>query len=119
MRFSTRVRHGAKHLDSLMPGWARKIRLRDLDLKHGEYAGKGDCGCILAQLDAWEDDSGRHTGDYGRGARSILGVPSYTDPVIKAEGFSLNMEETANPGMADTNWAELTELWKDEIRSRR
>ena len=104
--FRSRVKRGAKHLDRLMPGWARKVRIRDLSMKRGLYSGKGDCGCILAQLDA--DDG---TGEWTRGAKSILGVDWISDPLVQAEGFTLHDGELA--------WGMLDDLWKDEIRARR
>ncbi len=110
MRFRTRVRHGAKHLDKLMPGWARKVRLRDLELRNPFYAGKGTCGCILAQLDAITRRDG-FPGTYVHGAHEILGV-EITDDSIEAEGFTIT-------GSTNETWSELTDLWKDEIRARR
>ncbi len=99
-----RVARGAALLDEVRPGWARRIKLRRLDMNSG-YFNPGSteaddpehCGCILAQL-----DSNGGEGTYWQGL-SRLGVES------RAFGFHAYDRE---------RWDPLTDLWKDEVRAR-
>ncbi len=100
-----RVARGAALLDEVRPGWARRIKLRRLEMNSGYYNpehtdpdDREHCGCILAQL-----DSNGGEGTYWKGLRA-LGVNS------QAFGFHVYDRE---------RWSPFTELWKDEVRARR
>lgn len=97
-----RAQAGAKFLDErLGRGWWRRIKLRRLDLSMA-YMRPGRCGCILAQLDAY---------DWGDG--------SY---LRKCEELGLSEQRRVRMGFAAPRYGsypELTEAWKQIVRERR
>jgi hypothetical protein len=98
-----RARRGAAWLDEkLGRGWRRKIRRKRLRMETG-YMHRGECGCILAQLDLAR--SGDGTGDFTRLAED-LGMTA-----LVSHGFVAH-------GAADglTRYDELTEAWREVLR---
>ena len=98
-----RVQRGAALLDKAMPGWARKIKLRRLNMLIGNFSLQGSgCGCIGAQLDTTINTSG----DWRQTLQTLrIGGQA------ASHGFDLYAPEF--------DYDELTELWKDEVRARR
>lgn len=99
-----RARRGAAWLDKkLGPGWRRKIRCSRLQMSRGWMGHSyGECGCILAQLDAASHDDG--SGFYSRAAEK-LGIVGERTPVTL--GFVV---------ASDSIYAELTEAWRVVLR---
>jgi len=73
------ARRGARFLDRMVPGWRKMIRLTRLEMTDPIYYvdEPGECGCVLAQLDAYIEDSER--GSYER-MRNRLGLTKH--PII-------------------------------------
>lgn len=91
-----RARRGAKWLDKkLGRGWRRKIRRTDLDMSSGEYTGKGDCGCIVAQL----------YGEFTHGLAE-LGIEEY----VEDHRLGLDIGDEVD------DYDDLTEAWLTALR---
>ena len=92
----TKARRGAAFLDAkLGRGWRRKIRRRDLDMQQGIYEGRGECGCILAQL--------------------------YTNYEVGAEDLGITYALAERMGFLQdekANWTSLTEAWLEVLREK-
>jgi hypothetical protein len=105
-RYESRVKHGAKFLDKLSPGWYQKIALDSLAMESCDK-------CILGHL----------YGDYFAGWRLLLKpLPSSMRYRAADFGFTLYGPEQ-DTGREDYNkvlakFHELAESWRDEIRSR-
>jgi hypothetical protein len=100
-----RVARGAQLLDQQVPGWAERIDLGRLDLADLRW-------CPLGQTYA------THPGDgdaYHRGL-DHLGLRS-GDQCIAAGVYLVDTSGDELPN-DDPAWAELDELWIDEIRKR-
>jgi hypothetical protein len=100
-----RARRGAAWLDEkLGRGWRRKIRRRSLRMEQG-YMHRGECGCILAQLDLARGGNASGNGDFARLAED-LGMTA-----LVSHGFVAH-------GSADglTRYDELTEAWREVLR---
>lgn len=104
-----RVQRGAALLDKTMPGWARKIKLRRLNMEIGHFSTEDtDCGCIGAQLDATQGQEGSWVN-----TMLHLKLVSSDDDLLEARhGFVEYPNETHGFFL-------LGELWKDEVRTRR
>lgn len=116
---------GAKFLDKKKPGWHRKVKITKLDMYVGEIGPLiGECGCVLAQLDA--ADRGGKEGEYYR----LVDQFEINPDEGEFYGFCLPHQDV-EPSRAiweewgrlidqrTRRWAELTEAWRDEIRARR
>jgi len=110
--YRQRAAAGAALLDEKYgQGWARKIKLRRLNQASGGFDPNDDtqCGCIAAQLDA------SRTGNYGSYSiemgRLLSSEDRWNERAIARLGFNAYMNEVDRKG-------ELTEAWKDEVRSR-
>lgn len=112
-----RVSRAAKFLDENSPGWAYKIRLRELDIESCE-------NCILGQL----------FGDYDEGMDKLdlyEDTNLYRNPSIIGNAFhafitSKRYDTLTEAGRWDeadeivrVNAERVNELWRDEIRTRR
>ncbi len=89
----SKVIKGAKILDALRSGWARKINMTNLDLE--------DCDeCIIGQL----------FGEYLSKDAELL-----TKDALGADlGYDLLPQDDRME-----NWENLARLWKEQIRKRR
>jgi hypothetical protein len=103
-----RARRGAAWLDRhLGRGWRRRILRRRLDMRAGYYRPniKGDCGCILAQLDVSYSSGGDEPGCYLRGLEMVgLHHPSLTPARL---GFEV---------VSDSSYEDLTDAWLEVLR---
>jgi hypothetical protein len=88
-----RAARGAKLLDQMRPGWARRTKIKKLKMDQGWIDNKG-CGCVLAQEFC--------TFGTGLAALDVYEVGKF--------GFVAD---------SDPEYAVLDEAWKDEIRKRR
>jgi hypothetical protein len=98
-----RVNAGAEFMDEVFPGWANRINVDKLDIIDGDH-------CVLGQI-------------YG-GAETMYSKYTYVVNDLYAQGhwpYNEGVMETARElgfiGYGDDG-KELTECWKNEIRSR-
>jgi hypothetical protein len=70
MPYEQQIAKGVALLDEKMPGWWKRIDLDHLNMAVCETYFRGDCGCVLAQLD-YDDEDGRDRGDYPRLAKAL------------------------------------------------
>lgn len=89
-----RVAAGAALLDRIAPGWWRRVRIRELDLRD-------ECNCVTGQL----------FGTYAEGLRKL------DLNAVDAEHYGFHQDER-DLGYGGSWWA-LTRAWRDEIRARR
>jgi hypothetical protein len=109
-----RVKRGAALLDKQVRGWAERIDIERLDLSASPYypdtdypdtEGSYGCGCVLAQLDAHDED-GERVGYYSDGAQA-LGLDF--DHALEY-GFTSHEPD---------KYPKLTELWVAAINERK
>ncbi len=113
--FRERAARGAALLDKRFGrGWARRVKLRQLDMAAGSYQPGAGCGCILAQLNSVEVD-GRH-GSYSRGIEMVFGDEAF---IGSAETHNRSSHNGFNLYGAESDWDALDAVWRDEVRSRR
>jgi len=98
-----RVKRGAEFLDTLIPGWAYRMKLNQLDL--------GDCQqCIIGQL----------YGQYWNHYTKVTGNSSKQD--YRAEQLGINSDLSSQNGAIHTankgQFSILTRLWTHQIRKR-
>ena len=87
----SKVANGAKVLDLISPGWAKRLNLKKLDLE--------DCDrCVLGQL-----------------FNGYFGTES---TILRYQGVELGYSFPEDVD-DDEAWENLTELWKEQIRKRR
>lgn len=94
-----RVRAGAELLDTLEPGWERKISLPTLDLMNSN-------ACVLGQL-------GRRKGYYLDGYVAMVDELGLHGETI-AHGFATDWKATG----LEREYEELTKLWRKEVLER-
>lgn len=112
-----RVSRAAKFLDENTPGWAYKVRLRDLDI--------ASCSnCVLGQLFGEYDEGMALLGLYGDDFFTYEPTPigSAFHPFIESKRYDTLCEagrwEEADE-IVEVNTEKVNELWRDEIRTRR
>lgn len=103
----TRAKLGARLLDLFVPGWHKRIKVKDLRL--------ASCtSCVLGQL----------FGEYGKGAETVFAMRSGTSATnlnAYVTGQSEASEEAGfviNHQSPENNYGNLTEAWKREIAAR-
>jgi hypothetical protein len=104
LTFEERAARGAALLDKMIPGWARKVRIRKLAMWKGHMR-PDECGCVGAQLDFY---AGTGEGMYSL-TMARLGLTSENQQ--ERHGFDLYDDESYSD--------RLDEAWKEEIRARR
>lgn len=106
----TPIAKGVALLDEKMPGWHARVDIRRLDMGSGLFyrAKAGDCGCVLAQVDAAAVPFGSYTS-----TAMDLGVYRLNDAV--AHGFNTPY----GPHLDDeAAYEELTRTWRRVIARR-
>lgn len=108
---AARAAAGAKHLDSIEPGWFNRINLDKFDMSEGWQYNENVKTCILCQLSPKlvEFDAAIHAPhDFPRG-RIAFKVN---------EKNQINLGFYLRPHMME-DYPILTECWRDEILARR
>lgn len=101
---AARVRRGIEFLDRRAGSWRRKVSRTRIKMESGGYQrGRGDCGCILAQIDAPPSHSHRYGSYY-----------QMADKLGLSENDCLRLGFAADD---DAGYAALTEAWKEALAS--
>ena len=102
-KYEEQVKRGIRLLDSAMPGWRKRIRIKNLDLHSG-------CNCILGQL----------YGEFVEGWCEVRKFGSYIfrhDPPYC--GFNIDIEEWMNADSSEERLALYEELEKEWLKHLR
>ncbi len=84
---------GAKWLDKRLPGWSRKVKRRKVRMED-------DCGCILGQIG-------------GSFSTMVDELDLDLDQTIR---YGFMLDDDMRP--LDEPWKDLTDAWRDELKSR-
>jgi hypothetical protein len=103
-----RVRKGIKFLNSVKPGWHKKIRLKNLNLLD-------DGKCILAQVEGYF-----YTGVYNLFAPKDGDATDQCECIDIAAPYGFAIENSIQDKLSDREDAklhrQLTNVWKSEIK---
>lgn len=102
-----RAKRGAALLDEEYPGWEAMIDLRKLDLN-------GECECVLGQIGkALFGDQA-----FTEMRTSMTGFADYSVQREWSDGHGFTAHDPLGLPDESDQWALLTDVWRDEIRTR-
>lgn len=125
----TRVQRGAKLLDKEDPGWENRVKITPLDLG-------SPCKCVLGQLFAATAEFNRagsgyelvttemyYPGDVRREPSKRFAIAQAVAKVMRKTIDRWSHEDwwygfDVDDSTDDETYAELTDLWREEIRAR-
>lgn len=94
----TRARRGIQFLNHRRPGWRKHVNPARLDMSRGSMVGRGDCGCILAQI----QDRFGSSGSFALGAETVGVNPG--GPRAVALGFRASEGTQAEYALLTAAW---------------
>lgn len=115
-KIDERVARGAKWLDKVLPGWARKVTISTLNLGNPNE-------CVLGQLaPAFVKicpTVAAETGAYGGSFTTVVDGLAMSQRTYVSRGFDESRSHMLPPFAEVSEYDLLDEAWKREIRARR